>query len=168
MSSSHGDLSDALRNMADGEHDPEPAEHRPEDTEDTVDEHDATAVDQADADPAPEEAMLEDEAGDFIASAPAAQSTTNAARRTTPRRSRKGDDQFKAAAVPVLFTVGGLLILIGIWALLLLLDVAVPMHQRSGSQQMAIAMLVCWPVGLALIAGGVIFHKQIQQARKQD
>lgn len=64
--------------------------------------------------------------------------------------------------------LGMLLLIPGLWGILVLVGVPVPMSGGTGtggisSNVMAAIMLVCIPVAAALIWGAVFFHKQHQK-----
>lgn len=75
--------------------------------------------------------------------------------------------ELKAFAVPVLFTVGTLLLIPAIWAVLYLLGAPVWAHDRPDAGTMAAAMLVCWPIAGALLAGGFIYGRQLWRRRRR-
>jgi len=74
----------------------------------------------------------------------------------------------QAVFAPVLITFGLLTLIPAIWAVLVLMGMKVPMHDGQGASGMAKLMLVCWPVSLGLLAGGIVGVVQtIKQNRKQ-
>lgn len=86
----------------------------------------------------------------------------------TPARSRArtpaGRDAnhgLKAAAVPVLITVGLLLLIPGVWSLLILTGTWE--SPREDAKTMAVAMLATWPIALSMFAGAGFFWWQIRQ-----
>ncbi|MCG8510902.1 MAG: hypothetical protein MI741_16890 [Rhodospirillales bacterium] len=164
MSDAAGGLSDALRNMADGEHEEAPDV-----------EHDAAGEIE-------EGGYLEDEAGDVVASAPehheeaapAAQSSRSrsgssaSARARKAQAKRRNDVKLKSNMIPVLFTMGILMLLIGTWALLVVMKIeGIPLADRPNATGTAMVMLACIPVGLALLGGGVLFAQQVMAAKKK-
>lgn len=73
----------------------------------------------------------------------------------------------QAVFAPVLITFGLLTLAPAIWAVLVLMGVKAPMHDGQGAAGMAKLMLVCWPVSLGLLAGGVVGVVQtVKQNRK--
>src|SRR5687768_959396 len=83
-------------------------------------------------------------------------------RRPVPQASGDG---LKAIAIPILATVGVLLLVPGVWAILLLSGAQVWSSHRSSARPMALAMLVCWPIALALFGAAMMFFKQIQREK---
>lgn len=81
------------------------------------------------------------------------------------RRSQSND--LKATAVPLLGTVGGLLLIPAVWAVLVLAGVAVPAADREDSRPMAAIMLVSWPIAICLIWAAVYFHFQVAKAKRR-
>jgi len=105
---------------------------------------------------------IDDESGDAVAAAP--QSSPPPSRRRTPPK-RKPTGGMKGVAIPVLITVGGLLLIPAIWAALLLAG-AID-SQREGAQTMAYAMLACWPIALILFAAAGFYFYIMQKEKKQ-
>lgn len=177
MPDATGGLSDVLRQMADGE---PTSDNMPQQSDLAPTEPDNESVDQAD-DTALAAAM-EDEAGDVIGESTAS-TTPKAAASPTPEPTRTAPQaaprpavsrrpaasnthQLKATAAPVLVTVGILMLIPAVWAVAILLGIPVWHSQRDGAGQMAIAMMVCWPIALALIAGGIWFFIQVTAEKK--
>jgi len=65
----------------------------------------------------------------------------------------------------LLATIGLLLLIPATWAVLLLVGVDVPRSHRADSRDMAVAMLACWPISLALLASAVLFFSQVRRKR---
>ncbi len=141
MSSNSGssdNLADALSSMADGE---------PRRRTDAAD-HAAAADADAGIETGP--------------SASAGGSSSGAGRRT--RRPPKPSDAAKLG-VRASLIIGGLLLIPGIWAVLVLAGVDVFNANVSGARAMAALMLLSWPIGGALIGGALFFQRQL--ARQQ-
>lgn len=85
------------------------------------------------------------------------------ARRPPPR---KKSHDMKATAIPLLITVGGLLLVPAIWGVLVLVGAGVPGAGREDSGMMAGMMLGCWPIALCLIYYGVYLLRKLQRAKK--
>ncbi len=90
--------------------------------------------------------------------------------RVTPRTTRRNakSNDLKAVAAPLLATVGVLLLIPAMWALLLLMGVGVPGSARDDSRPMAAVMLISWPIAICLIAASVLFFNQILREKKQQ
>lgn len=77
--------------------------------------------------------------------------------------------KFHYTAVRASYIVGGLLLIPGIWAVLALLKVygviglAIPMTDASSARARALLMLLCWPVGLALLGGAMWFGRMLRR-----
>ena len=69
----------------------------------------------------------------------------------------------KTMAMLVLSTVGMLLLIPAVWALLLLAGAEVWNHDRTGAHKMALLMLICWPIAFALLCGAVYYFIQIKK-----
>lgn len=83
--------------------------------------------------------------------------------RTAVKPQVKPDQTLKAVAVPILGTVGVLLLWPAFWSLLLLLNI-IESHRES-ARTMAFVMLMCWPIAGVLLAGAVFFFRQIQREK---
>jgi hypothetical protein len=89
---------------------------------------------------------------------------------TPPPRPRqavsKPKGSLKEVAVPLLFTIGVILLIPAIWGTLMLMGKLE--STRDGDKGMAAAMLVCYPVSACLIAGGIFFLRQVlkEKARR--
>lgn len=82
-----------------------------------------------------------------------------------PRTSvtRKPKTSMKEVAVPLLFTVGIILLIPAVWGTLVLAGSIE--SKRESAKGMAAAMLVCYPVALCLIGGGVLFLRQVMKEK---
>lgn len=87
------------------------------------------------------------------------------ARRASAKKNTN-NEQFKALSAPVLITVGGLLLVPAIWAVLLLTGQTVWASDRPNAQLMAKVMLVCWLIAIPLMAAGFTFGVQVLLARR--
>jgi hypothetical protein len=86
------------------------------------------------------------------------------AKATAARRSTGG---LKALAVPILVTLGLLMLLPAVWGTLMLIGVEVPASDRDGATLMAAFMLVCWPIALAMFGiAGVLFRQVSRQKQR--
>ncbi|MBS3822132.1 MAG: hypothetical protein KGY81_10265, partial [Phycisphaerae bacterium] len=89
----------------------------------------------------------------------------SASRRLASRRPRRpsGSARFGVKASMI---IGMLLLVPAIWAVCLFAGVDVPNASAANAERMALLMLFCWPVSLALIGGSVYFNRQLtsQQA----
>ncbi len=162
-SGSSDSLADALSNMADGQHKPE-RDDPP----------------QAQADPAdvPEGEPVDDAGFDFDDEAPAVQAAgtsdpgeltsggSTSGGRTLASRRPKPPSGMAKFGVKASMVIGMLLLIPAIWAVLVLVGVDVFNANAAGAKQMALLMLVCWPIGGALIGGAVHFNKQL--VRQQE
>lgn len=83
-----------------------------------------------------------------------------ASRRPRPPVKRDANHGLKAAAVPILITVGVLLMIPGIWSLLILTGVWE--SPREDAKTMAVAMLATWPIAASIFAGAGFFWWQIR------
>jgi|GEM_PF-5645780 len=121
------------------------------------------------------EGVLEDEhdeqeAADPMASLNAASSSATAApRRTSVRPKRKKDNSLKATAVPILITVGCLLLVPAIWAVMILGGSETAWGaERENASSMAKIMLVCWPLALILIISALVMIVQMLRDKKRE
>lgn len=89
-----------------------------------------------------------------------------------PRRSArmhvKPAANLKAVFAPVFLTLGVLMLLPGIWAVLVLLGQDVWMSKAQGVDTMAKIMLVCWPVAIGLLAGAFIALVQLSRDKAKQ
>lgn len=147
-------LSDVLHQMAQGN---TPGRH---------DEADPIEHDVEDAEAVPAKAAFADDddlqdntdAGFEPASVAAAP-----VRRPTPRRKNQ-NNSFKAVMVPIVATVGILLLLPAVWGTMVVLGQNVWRSDRPDAATMGKAMLICWPLSLALIGLAVIMYLQVRAA----
>lgn len=72
----------------------------------------------------------------------------------------------KATMAPVVGTVGVLLLVPAIWAVLVLGGAEVFAAERNDALSMAKAMLVCWPIAICLIAASGVMMYQVVRGRK--
>ena len=80
-----------------------------------------------------------------------------------PRRRPARKSGLKATAVPLLGTVGLLLLIPAVWAVMVLMNA-----ESSGDDRgMAVAMLVAWPIALCLLAAAVVLFIQVAKEQKQ-
>ncbi len=102
---------------------------------------------------------IDDEAGDVIGSSPLPRRPLHSAK-------QRADHKLKATAIPVLITVGSLLLLLGIWGTAVLAGAEVPLHDKPGADRMATAMaLVGYPLGASLLGGAAFFYLQLKKAK---
>ena len=92
--------------------------------------------------------------------------TTKNRKKTTRPRSSKANQGLKATAAPLLGTVGVLLLIPGVWAVLTLSGMNVAGSAREDAQAMAWAMLVCWPIAICLLVTAIIFFVQMLRDKK--
>ena len=147
MTSSASGLSDVLRQMADN----------------TTDHLEATA---AATGPSAEELPAAEDMAEAYDSGEIDGSASVARPRRPVRTAASANQPLKAAAVPVLFTVGALLLVPAVWAVLLLGGANVWHAQRPDAQRMAVVMLACWPIALSLFGAGVFFGLQVRREKK--
>jgi hypothetical protein len=83
--------------------------------------------------------------------------------RPRPRTATKPKGSLKEVAVPLLFTIGVILLIPAIWGTLILTGKLE--STRASAKGMATAMLVCYPVSACLIAGGVLFLRQVMKEK---
>lgn len=74
----------------------------------------------------------------------------------------------QAVFAPVLITFGILTLLPAVWAVLILMGVKTWMHDGQDVAGMAKLMLVCWPVSLGLLAGGVYMVVQVSKEKAKQ
>lgn len=85
-------------------------------------------------------------------------------------RKRSGPPDWYKFAIPIMLGIGGMLLLIGIWSLLVLAGVHVPLVPRHHSgrawrniQWLAEVMLLCLPVSAAMLGlGGFMVYRMMQ------
>ena len=120
-----------------------------------VDDDDEATVDVGEEDPA--------EAFKFAGP----QAGSPATPRTRPGPKPKDPDKsLKATAVPILATVGFLMLCLTGWAVLILLNSHVPLWDRPNAKTMAVVMLMCGPIAAVLFAGSYVFFRQIQREKE--
>lgn len=69
----------------------------------------------------------------------------------------------QAIFAPVLITFGVITLLPAIWSVLILMGVKTFMHSGKNVDGMAKLMLVCWPVAIGLLAGGIYSVVQVNR-----
>ena len=72
----------------------------------------------------------------------------------------------KATMVPILMTVGILVVLPAVWGTMILAGVDTFMSDRPSADTMAKFMLICWPIAITLIVTSIILFLQIAKAKK--
>ncbi len=85
-------------------------------------------------------------------------------------RKKSGPPDWYKFAIPIMLGIGGMLLLIGIWSLLVLAGAAVPLVPRHHSgrdwrniQWLAEVMLLCLPVSAAMLGlGGFMVYRMMQ------
>jgi hypothetical protein len=117
-------------------------------------------------------AEIEDESGGNVALTPLSsvhQSDDASPYHYHPTGSAAGQKhhEFRAIAAPVLMTVGVMLLIPAIWAIMVLTGARVPMSDRPDAPTMAKVMLICWPLALTLIIPAVLLFAQISASRKK-
>ena len=99
-------------------------------------------------------------------------SAASVPRRAARRAGRGGATQtggVKAFAAPILMTVGALLLVPAIWSVRYLSGVEGVSHaQREGARPMALLMLICWPMALALMAASVVCFVKVARDKKDS
>jgi hypothetical protein len=86
---------------------------------------------------------------------------TATVRKPVPRRRSDGG---KAMAVPVLLTLGVLMLVPAVWSLLHLTGLRV--DEAANADIMALFMLVCWPLALFLIGSAAVMLRQLRRGRR--
>lgn len=109
----------------------------------------------------PIDELINDESGETVAA--------GATRRASAAANNRHDIlSLQAATVPVLITVGILLILLGVWGTLVLCGSDVVLSDREDAQGMAWAMvLIGYPLGLCLVAGAGYFVYDLRRRRRR-
>lgn len=165
-------LSDTLRDLAEagessraGQPSPEPgAPSQPSTTAPRA----AGAAGAADDDGELVAEVEDDDQDDFVAderlAAASAPPGAPAVRRPMRRRQAQNTG-LKEVGSPILITVGLLLCYPGFWALMILTGTWT--SERESAASMAKVMLVCWPIAIALIAGGVMFFMQARDEKRR-
>ncbi|MAE61906.1 MAG: hypothetical protein CMJ49_11190 [Planctomycetaceae bacterium] len=110
------------------------------------------------------ESMLDGEPADVddsIQDAPAV-SDQEPTRTGSPRSAgaRRRSNDLKRTAVPILITVGVLLLIPGFWALAVLAGLSVPLADQGDADTMAWVFLCCLPISAILLVGAVVFYQQ--------
>ncbi len=90
--------------------------------------------------------------------------TRRSSRARAGRASTSATNDLKKVAVPMLITVGVLLMIPGLWALLVLGGVEIFGSTKQGARGMAMVMLLCWPIALLLIFGAFYFIVELRRA----
>lgn len=81
---------------------------------------------------------------------------------------RKKDNSVKALSIPVLITVGLLLLMPAVWGTLVLAGFEAPRHDDPQAKPMAAFMLVCWPLALSLLITAGVFIRQLSAAKRLE
>jgi len=120
-----------------------------------------TAVAPAPAAPAapPVEVDL-DAFTDAVATAPKPRPRPVSAKAAAPPSS------LQSTSIPILMTVGLLLQVPGVWAVMVKMGKEVPGSDRAEAATMANVMLMCMPLGLILISGAVYFFIQVRDEKR--
>lgn len=92
---------------------------------------------------------------------------SSASARTRSTKPAKPAASMQAIFAPVLITFGLLTLIPAIWAVAVLMGMKVPMHDAQGASGMAKLMLICWPVSLGLLAGGIVAVVQVSKQKKK-
>jgi len=172
-----GGLSDALGRLASNE-DRKPGAERAEREPEVeirsaksmrADETTVLSVDQIIPESTSEDKPRRRSANSAGPAAPRSSSTSRgSARPASSRRPASGrggnrkpaNHDLKRTAIPILLTVGGLLLIPGIWAVCLMLGLEVPRHDDPQANQVALGMLITWPLSLCMIGGAIFFWMQ--------
>ena len=83
------------------------------------------------------------------------------------RRRKKGLQDIKPVAAPILGTVGAMLMVPAIWAVMILQEYEIWASDRSDAVLMAKVMLICWPIALILLASAAVFFWQTLTASRR-
>ncbi len=142
------DIENVLGAMADGEHD------APEKDHETA-APDAGAPDQNVAEAEQTESDL------FEGGAPASSGPRPRRRPNANAARRRGPTPLSRMAVKACMVVGMLLFIPALWAVAVLIGLDVPASHSPNADGMALLMLVCWPIALALVIGAYLYAKQI-------
>ena len=163
-------LSDTLRDLAEAGESSNPAPPAREGSKAPQ-----TGVNRAETDAEPDEdgeliaeVEAEDDDDDVVVDerlAAAANPTGAPAVRRPARRRQAQNTGLKEVGAPILITVGLLLCYPGFWALMILSGTWT--SERPSAAGMAKVMLVCWPIAMALIAGGVMFFMQARDEKRR-
>ena len=121
--------------------------------------HEATAELAIDVDDAHEEATHWSETAGAPARLPG--------QRHRPAPAGVGSN-LKAVVAPILITVGLLVLAPAVWGLLVLMGVEVFASGRDSANTMAKVMLICWPMGTALIVAGIVCLVQVQKQKSRN
>jgi hypothetical protein len=74
----------------------------------------------------------------------------------------------KETMVPILFTVGMLLLFPAVWGTLVLMGMEIWRSEQPGARMMAALMQLCYPIGVILIAAAVIFFRQVMRKKAES
>lgn len=85
-------------------------------------------------------------------------------RRTVPTR-QQGSADLKRLAVPILVTVGVLLLIPGLWSIATLIGLNVPLSDQSDARLMAWIFLFSLPLSACLMMGAIVFYQQSRNDR---
>jgi len=79
--------------------------------------------------------------------------------RRPPRRTALANNMIRISVV-----MGLALLVPGVWAVAVLAGLSVPMSAGDSAPNMAMVMLLCWPVGLILLGGAVYYNRLFNRA----
>jgi len=94
-------------------------------------------------------------------------SSAGSSSRTRNTKPAKPAASMQAVFAPILITFGILTLIPALWAVAVLMGMKVPMHDGQGADGMAKLMLICWPVSLGLLAGGIVSIVQVSKQNKK-
>ena len=173
------DPADALRDLADamdggGSDQPEPGSHRPESPIAKHPPAPERASQRPDAPPSVSEGDPAMASASALAELSGAMSSVYDPALSSQARQRRlakpdvGMMQFRAAAIPVLITVGLVMTALGVWGVLVMAgNTTLPKADDPNAQQYAVLGLVGGLVGVLLIAGAGFFFSQYQKDKKK-
>lgn len=161
-------VADALENLADGRDQrtdpietdqPAPADVEPDAPPGAAGDVEEEAFDPAAASQSADEGYASADADAFDMGGEPAGPVRRRRTSSRPAARTRGPSQFARIAVKVCMVVGMLLFVPALWAVLQLAGVPVPRHDADGAGAMALLMLVCWPIGILLVAGAFYYSK---------
>jgi len=104
---------------------------------------------------------------EFDAFAGMAAATAGDAPRRTYKAPTKQQSSLKATAVPLLATVGALLLWPAMWSLMHLAGHQTEAGTRASADGMAKAMLIAWPIAFMLLGSALFLFIQVQKEKAQ-